>query len=51
MGTADEEGAEERTAEKVKEAVARAQRQTRRKYRTRVAEVEAAFAQLAGDNR
>ncbi|CAN0354956.1 unnamed protein product, partial [Ectocarpus sp. 8 AP-2014] len=42
---------EERTAEKVNEAVSRAQRETRRKYRARVSEVEAAFAQLAGDNR
>ncbi|CAN0435316.1 unnamed protein product, partial [Ectocarpus sp. 12 AP-2014] len=42
---------EERTAERVTEAVSRAQRETRRKYRARVSEVEAAFAQLAGDNR
>lgn len=42
---------EEHTAEKVKDAVSRAQRETRRKYRARVLEVEAAFAQLAGDNR
>lgn len=39
------------TAARVKEAVSRTQRETRRKYRARVAEVEAAFAQLAADNR
>lgn len=36
---------------KIEEAVSRTQRETRRKYRARVSEVEAAFAQLAADNR
>ena len=40
---------EERTAEKVKDAVSRAQRERHPKYRARV--LEAAFAQLAVDNR
>ncbi|CAN0057715.1 unnamed protein product [Sphacelaria rigidula] len=36
---------------KIHEAVSRAQKETRKKYRARVSEVEAAFAQLSADNR
>lgn len=38
-------------AAKIREAVARAQNETRRKYRSRVSEVEAAFVELGTENR
>ena len=38
-------------AERIQAAVSHVQRETRRKYRARVCEVEAAFSQLAADNR
>lgn len=39
------------TTRRIEEAVSTMQKETRRKYRGRVSEVEAAFAQLAADNR
>lgn len=50
-GTEATAAAEQATAARIKEEVSRVQRETRRKYRARVSEVEAAFAQLAADNR
>lgn len=38
-------------SERVKEAIARAQRETRRKYGAKVSDIEVAFAQLTADNR
>lgn len=38
-------------SERVNEAIARAQRETRRKYGAKVSEIEVAFAQLTADNR